>query len=268
MDSPSKPCISRSYPYGHVHHTKPVAHRERDLPSSVIERSPSQPEFSDKQQQNEDADTLSPLLSLSELKDLCIPPCWTSKKQDTLGLFGLSSSKHEANTDPVSCSVDSKNGVLPLHLVTEMLRLPGAIEAKIRQPLPAIENHLQSQPNLLSEAAAVLFEAYIVKMQIAQKVTKKKIEDSLFGCKAPQKVTKPFKQQTQFSPGNAVGQSNRRNLPVVQKPRSRNSTYQQAFRALPLVIKCVPEPLKKKLIAKTKAKALKIAATLLEGWCL
>lgn len=269
MDSPSKPCIPRGYPYGHVHDTQPVAHRESDLPSSVVERFPSQLEFSDTKQQKEAADTPLSLLSMSELDDLCIPPCWTNREQDTLGLSRLSSPKHEENIYPVSCSVDSENGILPLQFRTGMLRPPGAIEAEVRQPLPAIENQLQShQPNLLSEAAEILFEMYIVKMQIAQKVTKKKIEGSLSVCKAPQKVTKALKRQTQFSPGNSVQQLNRRNRPVVQKLRSQESTYQQAFHALPLVIKCLPERLKKRLIAKTKAKALKIAATLLEGWCL
>jgi hypothetical protein len=150
-----------------------------------------------------------------------------------------------------------------------MLRRLRVIEAKTRQPLSAIGNQLQShQPNLLSEAAEILFKIYIMKMQISQKVTKKKIEDSLSVCKFPQKVTKALKRQTQFSPSSSVGQSNRRNRPIFQKLRSQGSTYQQVFRALPLVIKCVPEPLKKRLIARTKAKALKIATTLLEGWCL
>ena len=47
----------------------------------------------------------------------------------------------------------------------------------------------------------------------------------------------------------------------------RNNCYQQAFQALPIMIRCVPEPLRKKIIASTKERALKLAAKFLRSWC-
>lgn len=264
MDSQSKPSNFHSYAYSHVHPAQPVTHRVSDSRFSVVEGSASQPKFLDTQQQKVAGDPPLALFPMSELNSLCTP-CFTARRHDSLE---IPIANHEENIETVAFSTNSPNETPPPRSTTEMLQFLRVVEDTARLPLGAIEEPSKSrQPSVLSDAA-FLFEIYAMKMHIEQRKKKDKIGDSLPMGRVPQKVTKAVKRQTQFLPGNSVERSNSRNRFVSQSLRSQGSTYQQAFRALPLVIKCLPEPLRERLIAKAKAKAFKIATTLLEGWCL
>lgn len=256
--SSSNPNTPSRYPYFQAYPMEPVAHLVEEPPFSADGRQYETRGYLNRKKRTGTTASTVPSSRLTESDVLPGCPYSTEVKQNTSRRHSL---KREA-LYRASCFLDSQNEP-PLQFRTWMLRLLAAIEAKSRQPLHAVED--QSQVHKINILSEDLFEMYMMKMRSSQNELRKEIEKPSAG---PHKERKSLKRQIRFSLDRSVGQNKRKNRPICHGVTSNRLTYQRAFRALPLVIKCVPEPLKRKLIAKTKEKAFKMAATLLERWCL
>lgn len=125
----------------------------------------------------------------------------------------------------------------------------------------AVKDQSQSDKvNLLSEVAEGLFRMYMKKIGASQNELRRDIGEPKFNNTGPQEERKTLQRQVRSSLDHSARQTTRKNRPIFLRLSSNRSTYSRAFHALPLVIKCVPDPVKKKLVARMEAKAFKKAA--------
>lgn len=245
--------MPRGYPYFQAHPTQPISPRVDDLTPSPVRFYP-QPSCLDTKQHKEATDL--PVSLSSSLKP----------NKDPLGSVNTEQAAIEYS---VPCFLDSQNITPPLQFRAYMLQLLAAIEASTRQPLSWTEDQPQpSEVSLLTKVAEDLFGLCKTKVQAFQNEIRTHNVYSKSTHKAQQKVRKVIKREGRLSLDGSVRRNNRKYRPLFHGLTRSRLTCQQAFRALPLVIKCLPEPLKRKLVAKAKTKAFKMAATLLNSWCL
>lgn len=257
--------MPRGYPYFQAHPTQPISPRVDDLTPSPVRFYP-QPSCLDTKQHKEATDLPVSLSSSLKPNNLCVSPYSTEANKDPLGRINTEQAAIEYS---VSCFLDSQNITPPLQFRAYMLQLLAAIEASTRQPLSWTEDQPQpSEVSLLTKVAEDLFGLCKTKVQAFQNEIRTHNVYSKSTHKAQQKVRKVIKREGRLSLDGSVRRNNRKYRPLFHGLTRSRLTCQQAFRALPLVIKCLPEPLKRRLVAKAKTKAFKMAATLLNSWCL
>lgn len=262
MDS-SSASMPRGCPYTQVEPTHHIARAVDSLSSRGLRCPPAHGGSWGMEQENE---INGSAVSLSEPDDLRFSPNLTTN-QETSGSLELG---QKVDRYSVSRFMDAQNS-MPLEFEAEMLRLLASFKPSTRDSLPEIRDQSQvCEGSLFSIAAEGLFRICMRKSQPSRREMRKGFGYSNFSPKAPQKLRKPTKREARLSLHRSVGRTSSQYLPIlpiVRGLKKKSLTYQQALRSLPLVVKCVPEPLKRKLVARTKAKALRMAANLLKRWC-